>query len=87
MKVFKRDKIFLPVQVASVSAIASKMSAEGFSNPSWIILVLSLWELLHQKCIEIITLNRDKNMELMRKGAHLRKLAIKRALDEIFYIK
>ena len=54
--------------MASVSAIASKMSAEGFNSPSWIILVLSSWELLHWKCIEIVTLNRDKNIELGRRG-------------------
>ena len=37
----------LPVCMASVSVIASKMSADGFNSPSWIILVLSSWELLH----------------------------------------
>ena len=34
-------KNILPIRMASVSVIASKMSAEGFNSPSWIILVLS----------------------------------------------
>ena len=34
-------KNILPVHMASVSVIASKMSTEGFNSPSWIILVLS----------------------------------------------
>ena len=34
-------KNILPVCMASVSVMASKMSAEGFHSPSWIILVLS----------------------------------------------
>ena len=40
LKIFKGIKL-LPVCTASVSVIASKMSTEGFSSPSWIILVLS----------------------------------------------
>ena len=40
IKNFKSINI-LPVCTASVLVIASKMSAEGFSNPPWITLVLS----------------------------------------------
>ena len=39
--------LILPVRTASGSYIAFKISAVGFNNPSWIILVLSSWELLH----------------------------------------
>ena len=37
IKNLKVGKNILPVQVASVLAIAFKISAEGFNNPSWII--------------------------------------------------
>ena len=64
----KMGKNILPVCMASISVIASKMPAEGFNSPSWIILVLSSWELLHCKCIEILTLNKDKNTDLRKRG-------------------
>ena len=38
----EKGKNILPVCMVSVSVIASKMSAEEFNSPSWIILVLSL---------------------------------------------
>ena len=48
----------LPVCTASVSVIASKMSADGFNSPSWIILVLSSWELLHCGYTKVITFKK-----------------------------
>ena len=73
----EKGKNILPVHMVSVSVIASKMSAEGFNSPSWIILVLSSQELLHWKCMEIVTLNKDKNTDLGKKGA----------LYGIFYVR
>ena len=52
----------LPVHMASVSVIASKMSTDGFSSPSWIILVFSSWELLHCGYTKIIIF-KEKDLE------------------------
>ena len=52
--------IVLPVHSASVSVIASKMSTDGFNRPSWIILVLSSWELLHWGYTKIIIFFKKK---------------------------
>ena len=70
-------KNILPVRMVLVSVIASKMSPEGFNSPFLIILVLSSWELLHSKCMETVTLNKDKNTDLGERGA----------LYGIFYVR
>ena len=54
----------LPVCMASVSVIASKMSADGFNSPSWIILVLSPWELLHCKYKKVIMFRKILSRKL-----------------------
>ena len=64
----------LPVHMASVSVIASKMSTDGFNSPSWIILVLSSWQLLHCKYTKVIIFRKIIS----------RKLKI---LGEIFYVR
>ena len=56
------------------------MSAEGFNSPSWIILVLSSWELHHWKCIEIVNLDRDKDIKLERRG-HLMEFSMSNIND------
>ena len=48
----------LPVCTASGSDIAFKISAVGFNNPSWIILVLSSWEMLHYRINKIVTFRK-----------------------------
>ena len=50
----------LPVCMASVSVIASKMSTDGFNSPSWINLVLSSWELLHCGYTKIIIFKKKQ---------------------------
>ena len=51
----------LPVHTASVSVIASKMSADGFNSPSLSILVLSSCKLLHCGYTKIIIFKKEIN--------------------------
>ena len=56
----------LPVRMASVLVIASKMSADGFNSPSWIILVLSSWELFHCEYTKVIIFKKNKKSRKLK---------------------